>query len=362
MKSSHTEETTSRERIVSATREAEILEMKSWEVIRETLKGCRRKLDQVASEMSAIKEGMRITVEDLNAWQRPPKIGTGELDRKAKLERTRTINPLLRIDGLMEKTGNVLPLEWLAAVCGGIFVRGERAYSGNSLPNEWYQTWGHLHSLRGEIKRAFDDDSQFSSEEIRLITFRWFRVQSWIEGLLRSWEKQPLVRFDLGWDLGAEWRNQADVCHVMARAIDPSGAKNAKVPREEIALVLGVSKEAVATWTRPPKHRQSGTSTPLDQLLALMKVCGSELPLAWMALRQGGWVVREGGRNLEKGLLKTWIQVHLELAELDCAISRAAVHLGEVEAGSVSSIRAEWEDVKRWVPGFIRQLSEGTGG
>jgi hypothetical protein len=121
---------------------------------------------------------------------------------------------------------------------------------------------------------------------------------------------------------------------------------------------MDLSLSMLQKWGQPPgsiKAPLAGSANPFDYLVNFARATGNVLPLQWLCHAGDGFPELDDidPPPDEPTLESSWQRVHCELAELDFIIT-AAVQDGKIDHAESPRIRAEWEDVKKWMRGFVQ--------
>lgn len=338
----------------------------SWEVIRRVLTEDGRSIKEIADAMSAQME-TTMPAARLEAWTRPPGKKPRAASPREKKAHSLRINPLARIDGLIRHTGDFAYLDWLAVRSGGIWIHphtGSPDRRSRSI-KVWYDAWTQIHALRGEIKGAFEDDEEFDSEEVNVIALRWLAVQRWIEGVVVGFDGRSFRTGEVGTNPEADLLPDLPAWAVFLHSIKGlkqnfRKASGASAIEKRLADQIHLSWETVRNWRKRPANRQSGKTNPLDECLALMGATRSDLPLRWLASRWDGLIVPNTSKGAPKDPLKEWMNTHLELAELECALGRYFLEDKEISGKNAAVFVKEWDDVKRCMPLLIQAIAKSA--
>ncbi len=141
---------------------------------------------------------------------------------------------------------------------------------------------------------------------------------------------------------------------VLRQALD-------QVSPKQIAAEIGVSASLVYKWAQGEGHG-SGTINPLDRVLQIYRVSRDDTVIQWLCKHAGGFFVKNP--RAEKGdfdLMPATQAIVQQFAELLSAISQAAAD-HTITDKEASSIRREWDDLKRYAEGFVRCCENGDFG
>lgn len=316
--------------------------LRSWEVIRHSIEASGKSVEQVAMAMRAPQIRLRVTPIMVEGWMREPKA-------------LKDADFLHRASQIVRGTGCLLPLQWACDQLGGFFVFGPRAFDkGSSLLPNWYQVTKEFHELRAAIVDAYDDDHAFSREETQRVGRAWVDVLSWTEGFVCWCEGAHLARpaalgsFLTGSLPFLESRDAVREAYVTRNSCGTKG----------LVEHLGLSVSMLQKWGEDPGTTalpNSGAANPFDYVVQFSRATQSVLPMHWLCYTCDGFLAKEDPCRTcdEQTIESNWQRVHCELAELDFVIT-AAVQDGKIDHAESPRIRAEWEDVKKWMHGFVQ--------
>lgn len=143
--------------------------MKSHELLREVFQTHNPK---------QIAEGMGLSVSMVYKWAEAPEQGSG------------AVNPLDRMAGLVDATGDVRIVEWLCTRVDGFFIKNPkvgrmRSYAVVPATNRVVEEFAEMLSVIA--KAAVDND--ISREDAAKIRLRWEDLKSVTESFVRSCEE-----------------------------------------------------------------------------------------------------------------------------------------------------------------------------
>jgi len=143
--------------------------MKSHELLREVFQ---------AHNPKQIAEGMGLSVSMVYKWAEAPEQGSG------------AVNPLDRMAGLVEATGDVRIVEWICGRVDGFFIRNPKvgrmkSYAVVPATNRVVQEFAEMLSVIANA--AVDND--ISRDEAERIRSRWEDLKSVTEGFVRGCEE-----------------------------------------------------------------------------------------------------------------------------------------------------------------------------
>jgi hypothetical protein len=316
--------------------------MRSWEVIQHCVEESGKTVPEIANAMRDPSIRLRVQPSMIDGWLSEPKAAKdGDfLQRAAKLVR---------------QTKCLLPAQWVCAQLGAFFVFDSTAFDRKALllPN-WYQVMKELHELRAAIVSAYDDDHQFNRDETRSIGIAWADVLAWTEGFT-SWSegKPPHVPAYLS------FKPTASLPFLESHhAIRNAYAARQSCGTKMLVDSMGLSLSMLQKWGEPPGSTAAplaGSANPFDYLINFARATGNILPVQWLCHACDGFLAQDD-IDLppdERTLVSSWQSVHCELAELDFVIT-AAVQDGKIDHAESPRIRAEWEDAKKWMRGFVQ--------
>lgn len=128
---------------------------------------------------------------------------------------------------------------------------------------------------------------------------------------------------------------------------------------KEIAAELGVSLSLVYKWAQRADDVGSGTINPLDRVLQIHRISGDDMVIQWLCRKAGGFFVKNPRTGKEDfDLMPATQTIVQQFAELLTAISKAAAD-HEIDSKEASSIRKEWDDLKRFAEGFVKCCEDG---
>src|SRR5260221_10655169 len=150
--------------------------MKSHELLREVFQTHNPK---------QIAEGMGLSVSMVYKWAEAPEQGSG------------AVNPLDRMAGLVDATGDARIVEWLCTRVDGFFIRnpkakGMKSYAVVPATNRVVEEVAEMLSVIA--KAAVDND--ISRGEAERIRSRWEDLKSGTEGFVRAWEEGNFETID----------------------------------------------------------------------------------------------------------------------------------------------------------------------
>ncbi len=141
---------------------------------------------------------------------------------------------------------------------------------------------------------------------------------------------------------------------VLRQALDGANPK-------EIASELGVSLSLVYKWAQRTDVG-SGAVNPLDRVLQIYRISGSDAVIQWLCHKAGGFFVKNprGGKE-DFDLMPATQTIVQQFAEMLTAISKAAAD-HTITTQEAAHIRTEWDDLKRFAEGFVRCCEKGDFG
>jgi hypothetical protein len=138
---------------------------------------------------------------------------------------------------------------------------------------------------------------------------------------------------------------------VLRKALDQANPK-------EIAAELGISLSLVYKWAQRTDIG-SGAVNPLDRVLQVHRISNDDMVIHWLCRKAGGFFVKNPrGTKEDFELMPATQKIVSQFAELLTAISKAAQD-HSITDREAASIRSEWDDMKRFVEGFVRSCESG---
>ena len=130
---------------------------------------------------------------------------------------------------------------------------------------------------------------------------------------------------------------------------------------KQIAADLGLSLSLIYKWAEPSHDTGSGTTNPLDRIVALIRSTGDSQIAQWICQEAGGFFIRNP-KNLWPHpllLVPATNRIVQDFADLLAVIAKAANdnHVSHTEA---AAIRARWEELKSVTEGFVRCCEAGN--
>jgi hypothetical protein len=130
---------------------------------------------------------------------------------------------------------------------------------------------------------------------------------------------------------------------------------------KEAAAALGLSLSMIYKWAEPCDENQSGTTNPLDRVVALLKCTKDPRIVQWICEQAGGFFIQNPKAHWPHPfyLIPATNHIVQEFADLLSVIAIAASD-NEINKKEATTIRARWEDLKGVTEGFVRCCEEGN--
>jgi len=201
---------------------------------------------------------------------------------------------------------------------------------------------------------AYDDDHQFNRDETRNIGIAWADVLAWTEGFA-SWSEGKPPHVPASFSFSPTGSMPFLGSH---EAVRDAYAARQSCGTKMLVSSMDLSLSMLQKWGQPPGSTiapLAGSANPFDYLVRFARATDNILPLQWLCHACDGFLGQDDTESApdERTLESSWQRVHCELAELDYVIT-AAVQDGKIDHSESPRIRAEWEDVKKWMRGFVR--------
>ncbi|HOY59631.1 MAG TPA: hypothetical protein PK640_16035 [Verrucomicrobiota bacterium] len=130
---------------------------------------------------------------------------------------------------------------------------------------------------------------------------------------------------------------------------------------KQIAADLGLSLSLIYKWAEPSNDMGSGTTNPLDRVVALIRSTGDSQIVQWICQEAGGFFIRNPKGLWPHPLLlvPATNRIVQDFADLLAVIAKAANdnHISRPEA---AAIRTRWEELKSATEGFVRCCEAGN--
>ncbi len=143
--------------------------------------------------------------------------------------------------------------------------------------------------------------------------------------------------------------------HELLRAIlEDFGTKRA-------AAALDVSESLLYKWSEPRGVDRSGTTNPLDRVADLLKTTGDARIASWVCEKAGGYFVVNADPKdtpASRQLAPASSRVFQQFAGM-LAVVANSVEDNYVSKAEAKAIRAEWEELKSLVEGFVASCEQG---
>ena len=125
------------------------------------------------------------------------------------------------------------------------------------------------------------------------------------------------------------------------------------------AAALDVSESLLYKWSEPSGVDRSGTTNPLDRVADLLETTGDARIASWVCEKAGGYFVANPkdsptGRQLAPASSRVFHQFAAMLSVVATSVEDNHVTKAEAKA-----IRAEWEELKSLVEGFVASCEQG---
>jgi hypothetical protein len=139
---------------------------------------------------------------------------------------------------------------------------------------------------------------------------------------------------------------------VLRKALENANPK-------EVASKMGVSLSLVYKWSQPTDESGSGTTNPLDRVMQIYNLTKDDDVVQWLCRVAGGFFVKNPKpEKINDELVPATHAIVQRFAELLTAISSAAVDQ-KISPDEAKKIRNEWDDLKRFTEGFVRNCENG---
>jgi len=127
-----------------------------------------------------------------------------------------------------------------------------------------------------------------------------------------------------------------------------------------IAAELGVSISLVYKWAQEQSELGSGSRNPLDRVIELYKLTGSQKILEYLCKESGGYFVRNPIETTQKefDVLPATNEIVGQFSALLNRISQAALD-NSITPDEAEEIRECWDKLKSYGEGFVRCCEEG---
>ena len=272
-------------------------------------------------------------------------------------------SPLFRAALILQQTNSSAPLQWVCGQIGGVFVPGAQSFGKISpesrLPHdvvnhpelaEWLRRSSKILTLRKLLLRMMSDHRQPTGDEVCEFVLAWLSIKGWIEGYLQwtGHAAESLSGIQKPTSASSVVRSWRILKSVFGRKT--SGECYSK----RIATALGMSPSSVQKWQQIPQFGKAGTANPLDHVVALTRATESLSLVEWLCTKQGGTLCSASVEDLPTD--SPWPQIYWEIIELEYTASRALIDR-DVDSTEAKNLRKEWNDVRAWVGGFLKNLS-----
>jgi len=149
------------------------------------------------------------------------------------------------------------------------------------------------------------------------------------------------------------WYRCGMLSHELLRAIlEEFGTKKA-------AAALDVSESLLYKWSEPRGKDRSGATNPLDRVADLLKATGDARIASWVCEKAGGYfVVNPKDSSVGRQLAPASSRVFHQFADM-LSIVATSVEDNYVSKAEAKAIRAEWEELKSLVEGFVTSCEQG---
>jgi hypothetical protein len=134
-----------------------------------------------------------------------------------------------------------------------------------------------------------------------------------------------------------------------------------KCSPKEAAAALGLSLSMIYKWAEPCDENQSGTTNPLDRVVALVQCTKDPKIVHWICEKSGGFFIHNPKAHWPHPfyLIPATNHIVQEFADLLSVIAIAASD-NQISKKEATEIRARWEELKSVTEGFVHCCEEGN--
>ena len=127
-----------------------------------------------------------------------------------------------------------------------------------------------------------------------------------------------------------------------------------------IAAELGISISLVYKWAQEQSELGSGSRNPLDRVVELYRLTGSQEILEYLCAESDGYYVRNPASSCKQGfeVLPATNVIVGQFSTLLARISEAALD-NSITPDEADEIRECWDHLKSYGEGFVRCCEEG---
>jgi len=131
---------------------------------------------------------------------------------------------------------------------------------------------------------------------------------------------------------------------------------------KQVSAELGLSLSMIYKWAEPPDPAAgSGSTNPLDRIVALLKCTKDRRLVQWICQKAGGFFILNPKINKPHPtyLIPATNEIVQEFADLLAVIATAAAD-NQITQAESKEIRARWEELKSVTEGFVACCEEGN--
>jgi hypothetical protein len=143
---------------------------------------------------------------------------------------------------------------------------------------------------------------------------------------------------------------------VLKQAMSAVGVK-------AIAAEMNLSTSLLYKWCQPKDTPDApGAENPLDRLLKICQLTGSDRPVRWLCEQTGGYYSANPvpGNNRSLPLINATRSILKEFTQLLDAVSESFENDGNISRREADRIRREWEDLKSLAESFVHACECGA--
>jgi len=134
------------------------------------------------------------------------------------------------------------------------------------------------------------------------------------------------------------------------------------VSAKQVASELGLSLSMIYKWAEPPiEGTGSGSTNPLDRIVALQRLSQDTRVVQWLCQQSGGFFIQNPKKTAPHPdyLVPAMNRIVQEFADLLSVIAAAAAD-NQITAAEARQIRTRWEQLKSVTEGFVTCCEEGN--
>lgn len=140
---------------------------------------------------------------------------------------------------------------------------------------------------------------------------------------------------------------------VIKKALAKRGTKT-------VAAEMGLSEALVYKWGQDSENG-SGTTNPLERILALTETSGDESIVDWLCLKLGSFRIKNNLESAEisETVPKTLQTIIKEFSDLLSATTQTYAEGSDISPAESAQIREEWEELKTIGETFVFACENG---